>query len=116
MPACQDPNCSCNRPEPTVPCTYCGEPTNMLGTKLCHWCYEVTTRLARFIAKPAGRKYVMEVLRFGTKPRWDANVDQDQPCANPSCGHPYHRHFDSYEDMAPVGCKYCSCSTFKFGN
>lgn len=24
------------------------------------------------------------------------------------CGHPYYRHFDSYEEMAPVGCKYCS--------
>lgn len=24
------------------------------------------------------------------------------------CGHPYYRHFDSYEGMAPVGCKYCS--------
>lgn len=23
------------------------------------------------------------------------------------CGHPYHRHFDSYDDMSPVGCKYC---------
>jgi hypothetical protein len=23
------------------------------------------------------------------------------------CGHPYYRHFDTYEDMAPVGCKYC---------
>lgn len=28
------------------------------------------------------------------------------------CGHPYYRHFDSYEDNAPVGCKYCSCYTF----
>lgn len=28
------------------------------------------------------------------------------------CGHPYHRHFDSYEDMAPVGCKYCQCRIF----
>ena len=28
------------------------------------------------------------------------------------CGHPYARHFDSYEDNAPVGCKYCDCSKF----
>lgn len=28
------------------------------------------------------------------------------------CGHPYHRHFDSYENMDPVGCKYCGCFTF----
>lgn len=29
-----------------------------------------------------------------------------------TCGHPYHRHFDSYEDMEPCGCKYCSCDEF----
>lgn len=29
-----------------------------------------------------------------------------------SCGHPYYRHFDTYEEMAPVGCKYCECYTF----
>jgi len=23
------------------------------------------------------------------------------------CGHPYYRHFDTYDDMSPVGCKYC---------
>ena len=28
------------------------------------------------------------------------------------CGHPYYRHFDSYEGMAPVGCKYCHCDEF----
>ena len=28
------------------------------------------------------------------------------------CGHPYYRHFDSYEGMAPVGCKYCQCDEF----
>lgn len=28
------------------------------------------------------------------------------------CGHEYHRHFDSYENMEPCGCKYCSCRTF----
>lgn len=31
------------------------------------------------------------------------------------CGHPYYRHFDTYEDMAPVGCKYCGydCPSFR---
>lgn len=28
------------------------------------------------------------------------------------CGHSYDRHFDSYEDMEPVGCKYCDCYEF----
>ena len=28
------------------------------------------------------------------------------------CGHYYYRHFDTYEDMAAVGCKYCHCQKF----
>lgn len=28
------------------------------------------------------------------------------------CGHYYERHFDSYEDMYPCGCKYCGCLEF----
>lgn len=28
------------------------------------------------------------------------------------CGHTYHRHFDTYENMRPVGCKYCGCDFF----
>ena len=35
--------------------------------------------------------------------------DQDALCI---CGHPYYRHFDSYEHNLAVGCKYCSCSRF----
>lgn len=30
----------------------------------------------------------------------------DVPCR---CGHAHYRHFDSYDDMRPVGCKYCEC-------
>jgi len=29
------------------------------------------------------------------------------------CGHTYYRHFDTYEDMLAVGCKYCMCREFK---
>lgn len=29
------------------------------------------------------------------------------------CGHSYYRHFDSYEQMEAIGCKYCGCYTFK---
>ena len=28
------------------------------------------------------------------------------------CGHSYYRHFDTYEDMGNVGCKYCDCYEF----
>lgn len=28
------------------------------------------------------------------------------------CGHSYYRHFDPYEAMYPIGCKYCDCYKF----
>ena len=34
-------------------------------------------------------------------------------CGDCVCGHEYYRHFDPYENMEPVGCKYCQCDTFK---
>lgn len=41
---------------------------------------------------------------------YDPEIGDDKECA---CGHMYYRHFDSYEDWAPVGCKYCACDTFQ---
>lgn len=41
---------------------------------------------------------------------WDKDADQDALC---TCGHPYYRHFDTYEDMYPNGCKYCACREFQ---
>jgi len=29
------------------------------------------------------------------------------------CGHTYYRHFDPYEDMDNIGCKYCECMEFE---
>lgn len=40
---------------------------------------------------------------------WDKNADQEALC---KCGHTYHRHFDTYDDMRDIGCKYCQCMTF----
>lgn len=28
------------------------------------------------------------------------------------CGHTYYRHFDTWDDMEAVGCKYCGCKEF----
>ena len=28
------------------------------------------------------------------------------------CGHSYARHFDSWDNMDPIGCKYCGCTRF----
>lgn len=42
--------------------------------------------------------------------RYDPDFGDDKVC---KCGHPYHRHFDSYENMEPIGCKYCECEGFE---
>lgn len=45
-----------------------------------------------------------------SKPPYDRTVGDDTVCR---CGHVYYRHFDSYDAMAPVGCKYCDCVDFQ---
>ena len=30
-----------------------------------------------------------------------------------ACGHTYYRHYDTYDDMAPIGCKYCDCRAWR---
>jgi len=41
---------------------------------------------------------------------YDPEFGDDTICA---CGHVYYRHFDSYEKMLPVGCKYCDCTQWR---
>lgn len=42
-------------------------------------------------------------------PTYNSSFGDEKLC---SCKHPYYRHFDSYDDMNPIGCKYCQCSRF----
>ena len=41
--------------------------------------------------------------------KYDPKYGNDKVCA---CGHIYYRHFDSYDDLSPVECKYCLCCSF----
>ena len=43
---------------------------------------------------------------------YDPKYGDDRMC---KCGHPYYRHFDTYDDMYPCGCKYCGCEHFVEG-
>jgi hypothetical protein len=56
------------------------------------------------IQSPYIFKYVINIER-----RYNPDYGDDRIC---KCGHSYYRHFDSYENNDPVGCKYCSCFTF----
>jgi predicted nucleic acid-binding Zn-ribbon protein len=40
---------------------------------------------------------------------YNHNYGDERVC---QCGHVYYRHFDPYEEMSAVGCKYCGCSQF----
>jgi hypothetical protein len=48
-------------------------------------------------------------LGYGLRKR-DPKHDQGMACARPGCGHPYERHFDSFDGDREVGCKYCGHS------
>jgi hypothetical protein len=41
--------------------------------------------------------------------RYNPKYGDNREC---ECGHSYYRHFDSYEQMDAVGCKYCECYNF----
>ena len=40
---------------------------------------------------------------------YNPNYGDNRIC---ECGHSYYRHFDSWEQMDNVGCKYCRCDHF----
>jgi hypothetical protein len=40
---------------------------------------------------------------------YNPNYGDDRVC---QCGHVYYRHFDPYEEMSAVGCKYCGGCEF----
>lgn len=41
--------------------------------------------------------------------KYNPNYGDKRVC---ECGHDYYRHFDTYDNMEPCGCKYCSCDRF----
>lgn len=42
--------------------------------------------------------------------KYNPDYGDDREC---KCGHKYYRHFDTYDNMDPVGCKYCCCYEFE---
>lgn len=53
--------------------------------------------------------YIIEEIVIKKK-RYNPNYGNDKVC---ECSHTYDRHFDGYENMKAVGCKYCECDEFK---
>ena len=57
-----------------------------------------------------GNPYDGELIPEVVSSVYDPDYGDGKLC---ECGHTYHRHFDPYEDNAPVGCKYCGCFEFE---
>lgn len=73
---------------------------------------EFLAELCEHVGTVIEPEFVTKIRNLLSPLAWDPNRDQQQRCV---CGHTYERHFDSYEDMAPVGCKYCGsdCEMFR---
>lgn len=52
----------------------------------------------------------LEEVHVTVERKYNPNYGDYRKC---KCGDYYHRHFDSYENNAAVGCKYCDCLTFE---
>ena len=83
--------------------------------------YANVPRLATSTPNPSGKvrffqrvpmnnelPYLEKIITV-TKHLYNPNYGDDRIC---ECGHSYYRHFDSWEAMRNVGCKYCSCYKF----
>ncbi|MFA6198993.1 MAG: hypothetical protein WC679_01140 [Bacteroidales bacterium] len=55
------------------------------------------------------KPYIEETVT-STIYKYNKNYGDDRIC---KCGHSYYRHFDSWEDMNSIGCKYCCCFYFE---
>lgn len=49
----------------TIPCTTCGTPTTMLGTKLCNNCWEVQRRLWIYVRTLRGCTTLLKAVLRG---------------------------------------------------
>lgn len=58
---------------------------------------------------PFNKPYI-ETITLETTSKYNTNYGDDIEC---KCGHPYYRHFDTYDDNNPCGCKYCQCYHFE---
>jgi len=52
----------------------------------------------------------LEKITVEKEYKYNPKYGDDRIC---ECGHSYYRHFDTYEQMENVGCKYCQCYHFK---
>jgi hypothetical protein len=52
----------------------------------------------------------LEEIEIKHVKKYNPNYGDERMC---KCGHVYYRHFDSYDNNYPCGCKYCDCYEFE---
>ncbi len=82
-------------------------PVDVIAT-LAIAAHEEDMTLNDFIVERIG-EYCKDIIEECSR-RYNPRYGDDKVC---TCGHEYYRHFDTYEDMYPCGCKYCACNTFE---
>jgi len=55
------------------------------------------------------KPYIIKIVTYVER-QYNPKYGDERICV---CGHEYNRHFDSYEKMNAIGCKYCGCQNFK---
>jgi hypothetical protein len=75
------------------------------------YCSEVKDIKEEVVESGESKPYIKtKVTLTAIFEEYNPEYGDDKLC---KCGHPYYRHFDSYEGMRPAGCKYCMCNKFE---
>lgn len=64
----------------SVSCQICASPTSMVRIELCDSCYEIETRLPRFLSYSAGRSLVRKLLAERSKESVQDEKDAQDLC------------------------------------
>lgn len=75
------------------------------------YCSEVKDIKEEVVESGKSKPYIKtKVTLTAIFEEYNPDYGDDKLC---KCGHSYYRHFDSYENTSPVGCKYCMCNKFE---
>lgn len=92
-------------------CDECGSEDNLeLVDRKYYLCLDCRNKyVLNLLEKHKEGPYIVGKVETIIEKKYNPNYGDDRIC---KCGHPYYRHFDSYDDEYYIGCKYCSCSNF----
>lgn len=99
----------CDKEATCHPCNKCTAEEKELFCDKCKHSPVIYCAKNTFVRVGSEEPYI-ESIRAVRVMLYNPNYGDDRMCI---CGHPYYRHFDTYDDMRACGCKYCPCFEFK---